>query len=62
MFAITFWTNAKIAAASARLQKDYMKFSDARVKSITESLNNIKMLKLYSWTDIFANMISEKRA
>ena len=38
-----------------------MKYSDARVKAITESLNNIKMLKLYSWTDIFAQMISEKR-
>ena len=39
-----------------------MKYSDARIKAITESLNNIKMLKLYSWTDIFAKMISEKRA
>ena len=51
-----------IAAKQARLQKESMKCSDARVKAITESLNNIKMLKLYSWTEIFAHMISEKRA
>lgn len=28
---------------------------------ITETLNNIKMLKLYSWTDSFEKTIEEKR-
>ena len=32
------------------------------MKTLTESLNNIKMLKLYSWMDIFADLIKEKRA
>ena len=62
VFAITFYCNAKIASTQAKLFGVGMGFSDARVKAITESLNNIKMLKLYSWTDIFATMISEKRA
>ena len=38
-----------------------MKFSDARIKAINESIGNIKMLKLYSWTDIFAKTIFQKR-
>ena len=32
------------------------------MKALTESLNNIKMLKLYSWKDVFTRLISEKRA
>ena len=38
-----------------------MQEQDARVNVTTESLNNIKMLKLYSWTDQFSNRIEEKR-
>ena len=38
-----------------------MKFKDARVKALTEGLNNIRMLKLYSWGDIFKHLIKEKR-
>lgn len=34
---------------------------DARVSATTESLNNIKMLKLYSWTERFEQTINEKR-
>lgn len=34
---------------------------DGRVKSIAETLNNIKMLKMYSWIDVFKNNISQKR-
>jgi len=39
-----------------------MKHSDKRVKTTNESLNNIKMLKLYSWTSIFAETIRQKRS
>lgn len=39
-----------------------MACKDKRVKAVTECLNNIKMLKLYSWKDIFYQMIVEKRA
>ena len=38
-----------------------MKKSDARVSTTSESLNNIKMLKLYSWTEQFEKTITEKR-
>ena len=62
VFALTFWTNTKLAQAQARVQKAYMRAADGRVKAITESLNNIKMLKLYSWKDAFARLISETRA
>ena len=46
---------------SANLQKDTMTCSDSRIKTTNESMNNIKMLKLYSWTEIFAKTISDKR-
>lgn len=39
-----------------------MKYSDNRVKTTNESLNNIKMLKLYSWTSIFTETIRQKRS
>jgi hypothetical protein len=38
-----------------------MKEFDKRVSATTECLNNIKMIKLYSWVDIFLNSINEKR-
>jgi len=38
-----------------------MKKQDARINTTSESLNNIKMLKLYSWTHIFSNVIESKR-
>lgn len=28
----------------------------------TECLNNIKIIKIYGWTDVFLSMISDKRA
>jgi hypothetical protein len=38
-----------------------MKKTDARVSATTESFNNIKMLKLYSWIEPFEKAINEKR-
>ena len=61
VFTLAFITNTILGKVGARLQKKSMKFKDARIKALTESLNNIKMLKLYSWMDIFANLIKEKR-
>lgn len=51
VFAISFYVNAKLAKVSAAIQKPYMEKLDKRVSLTTEALNNIKMLKLYSWTD-----------
>ena len=38
-----------------------MKKTDARVSITTECLNNIKMIKLYSWVEIFQKLIQSKR-
>jgi ATP-binding cassette subfamily C (CFTR/MRP) protein 1 len=38
-----------------------MECQDDRLKTTTESLNNIKMLKLYSWTGTFEKAIQVKR-
>jgi ABC-type multidrug transport system fused ATPase/permease subunit len=61
IFAITFYINMALGRRSANLQKDTMTCSDSRIKTTNESMNNIKMLKLYSWTEIFAKTISDKR-
>ena len=62
IFVMTFLTNTYLSRVTARLQKQLMKQKDARIKAITESLGNIKVLKMYGWTQIFQNIISEKRA
>jgi len=62
IFAVTFVVNLYAGRRSARLQKEFMTRSDKRVKTTNESLNNIKMLKLYSWTSIFSESIRQKRS
>ena len=61
IFIITFATNFSLSRIQARLQKDYMRRQDWRVKAIVESLSNIKVLKMYAWTHIFKRLISERR-
>ena len=46
---------------SSSYYEGYMAKQDGRVSLTTECLNNIKMLKLYSWTHFFENMIKDKR-
>lgn len=58
---IGIYVNYLLSVMSARLQKDYMKAVDARLSLTTECLNNIKIIKIYGWTDVFLSMISEKR-
>jgi len=43
------------------IDKKVMKQKDARMKTTTESVNNIKMLKLYSWQDNFLEKIMRRR-
>jgi hypothetical protein len=38
-----------------------MKKNDARINTTSEALNNIKMLKLYSWSHVFSEVIAKKR-
>lgn len=61
VFLVTFFVNMYLGNTTAKLQKEFMKKQDARVNITTESLNNIKMLKLYSWTSVFKSVIEEKR-
>ena len=61
VFFIAVYVNMSISRYMARLGKKYMKKQDGRMSAITETLNNIKMLKLYSWVEIFRDKITEKR-
>lgn len=40
----------------------YMRRKDRRMKTTTESINNIKMLKLYAWQSSFLERIFRRRA
>ena len=44
-----------------KLHKKQMMLKDRRMKVITETFNNIKILKLYSWEDEFKNKINNAR-
>ena len=44
-----------------KTQKEQMKLKDKRMKVTTETFNNIKVLKLYSWEDEFLNRINMAR-
>ncbi len=61
IFAIAFGINVVLTKISARFQKRYMECQDERLKTTTESLNNIKILKLNAWTDTFEKTIEQKR-
>jgi ABC-type multidrug transport system fused ATPase/permease subunit len=50
--------NTFIAKKSAALQKNTMKFKDARIKSMNELLSGIRLLKLFAWEQPFADKIS----
>lgn len=54
---IAFYVNLRIGRVASAYFKAYMKKQDARVRGLTESINNIKMLKMYSWTHIFFDYI-----
>ena len=43
------------------LSKKNMQFKDKRMKITSETFNNIKILKLYSWENAFKNKIKEAR-
>jgi len=53
--------NICLSRILARFQKQYMARQDRRVSSTTELINNIKMIKLYAWVDIFKNLVFQKR-
>ena len=61
VFAISTYTNMLISRSLARIQKAYMKTKAERVSITTECINNIKVIKLYGWTDFFRDHIDKAR-
>mmetsp|Transcript_17853 Transcript_17853/g.30300 ORF Transcript_17853/g.30300 Transcript_17853/m.30300 type:complete len:578 (+) Transcript_17853:575-2308(+) len=61
VFFVSLLVNIFLSRKLAVYQKAYMKKQDARVNSTTECLNNIKIIKLYSWVDIFKETILKNR-
>ena len=61
VFVLSIIAQGLLAQAVAYYQREYMKKQDERVSLTTEGLNNIKMLKLYSWSDVFTDMIATIR-
>lgn len=61
VFVLSFYINGFLARKSATYQKPYMKCQDKRVSLTTEALNNIKMIKLYSWIDTIEEQIKQRR-
>ena len=53
--------NAIVGLWYNKVEKVVMSCKDARMAVTTESINNIKMLKLYSWQDDFLGRIFRRR-
>ncbi|KAL8907376.1 MAG: hypothetical protein Q9207_001426 [Kuettlingeria erythrocarpa] len=53
--------NGLIARLMKRLQKEQMKNKDTRTRLTTEILNNMKSIKLYSWSTAFMNKLNHVR-
>lgn len=55
------YTNYVVAKKMGLLRKDFMKAQDVRMNLTNEMLQNIKIIKMYAWENIFLKLISEKR-
>ncbi|KFV77769.1 Multidrug resistance-associated protein 1, partial [Struthio camelus australis] len=53
--------NALVAAKVKRLKKSQMKYSDQRVKLLSEMLHGIKILKLYAWEPSYQRKVMSIR-
>lgn len=61
VFVVGSLFNLAIGIWQNKQEKILMRRKDRRMKVTTESINNIKMLKLYSWQDSFMERISRRR-
>ena len=61
VFFLAFVANFFLGRCIRRVQKKIMKAKDARMKVTTESMTNIKMIKLYSWQENFLERIFRRR-
>ena len=62
VFIFAFVANFAVGRWMRTLQKDVMRSKDARMKVTTESINSIKMIKMYSWQENFLERIYRRRA
>ncbi|KAM6146342.1 multidrug resistance-associated protein 1-like [Phoenicopterus ruber ruber] len=53
--------NALVAAKVKRLKKSQMRYSDQRVKLLSEMLHGIKILKLYAWEPAYQRKVTSIR-
>ena len=53
--------NFIISKVRASLQKKKLKVKDERMRSTTEAINSIKVIKLYSWRDMFIQKVLKSR-
>ena len=58
MFLLAFVVNTIIGVYLNKNQKIIMERKDERMTETNEALNNIKMLKLYSWQELFEQRIN----
>ena len=58
---ILAYITLKLGKKDRKLQKEKMVASDARMDVISQTINIIKMIKLYTWEKIFLKKIGEKR-
>ena len=55
------YTNYKVAKMQGLIRKGYMKAQDKRMNLTNELLQNIKIIKMYSWENIFLSLLQERR-
>eukprot|EP00026_Physarum_polycephalum_P000575 Phypoly_transcript_00576.p1 GENE.Phypoly_transcript_00576~~Phypoly_transcript_00576.p1 ORF type:complete len:1455 (+),score=279.81 Phypoly_transcript_00576:408-4367(+) len=58
---LTFPTNGIIAKKMTEVRRHLVTFTDFRVKTTSEILTAIKIIKLYAWEDSFAQRVTEAR-
>ncbi|CAG5986479.1 unnamed protein product [Menidia menidia] len=58
---LIFPLNGFIAKVRSKLQEAQMKFTDSRIKLMTEILGGIKILKFYSWEEAFLRRVNNLR-
>ena len=58
---VGMYTNYKVAKMQGLIRKDYMKAQDKRMNLTNELLQNIKIIKMYSWENIFLSLLQERR-
>ena len=53
VFLLAFLSNIVIGLILEKIYQQIMSAKDKRMDPTTEAINSIKVLKLYSWTDLF---------